>query len=99
MQTGSLRITAFCLGELLSSPRGRNSSPGREEASQVLQLKRVMDQIEGQWMPQAGLSICFNDPTAGQSQLPEPLRTRYMLGSGWMLHTQYLSVTDSDLFM
>ena len=65
----------------------------------MLELDHVMDQMEGQWMPQAGLSICFNDPTAGQSQLPEPLRTRYMLGSGWMLHTQYLSVTDSDLFM
>ena len=65
----------------------------------MLELEHVMDQMEGQWMPQAGLSICLNDPTAGQSQLPEPLRTRYMLGSGWMLHTQYLSVTDSDLFV
>lgn len=51
-------------------------------------------------MPQAGLSICLSDPTAGQSQLlSHYLRICYMLGSGWMLHTQYLSVTDSDLFM
>ena len=99
MQTGSLRITAFCLGELLSSPRGRNSSPGREEASQVLQLKRVMDQLEGQWMPQAGLSLCLSDPTAGQSQLPEQLASEHLLcaGSGWMLGriSVQLTVTSS----
>ena len=30
-----------------------------------------MDLIEGQWMPQAGLSICLSDPIAGQNQLCE----------------------------
>ena len=29
--------------------------------------------MEGQWIPQTGLSMCLSDPTAGQSQLPEPL--------------------------
>lgn len=66
MQTGSLRITAFCLEELLSSPKVRNSSPGREEASEVLELKHAMDQIEGQWMPQARLSLCLSDPQQGR---------------------------------
>ena len=82
-----LRITAFCLEELLSSPRVRNSSPGREEASEVLELKHAMDHIEGQWMPQAGLSLCLSDPTAGRSQLPEQLASENLLcaGSGWML--------------
>lgn len=37
----------------------------------MLELERVVGQVEGQWVPQAGLSICLGDSTAGQSQLPE----------------------------
>ena len=46
-----------------------------------------MDKIEGQWMPQDGLSTCLSDPTAGQSQLPEKLASEHLLraGSGWIL--------------
>lgn len=71
----------YCLlsGGLLSCPRVRNSSPGREEAWEVPGLKRVMDQIEGQWMPQAGPSVCLSFPTAGQSQLPEQLASERLL--------------------
>ena len=65
-----------------SCPRVRNSSSGREEASKVLELKRVMEQTGGQWMPQGGLSLCLSDPTAGQSQLPKQLASG---GSAWML--------------
>ena len=38
-------------------------------------------------MPQDGLSICLNDSTARQSQLPEQLASEHLLraGSGWML--------------
>ena len=70
----------FCL-------RVRNSSSDREEASKVLELKRVMEKIGGQWMPQDGLSLCLSDPTAGQSQLPEQLASEHLLcaGSEWML--------------
>ena len=39
----------------------------------MLEQEQVMGQMEGQWIPQAGLSMCLSDPTAGQSQLPEPL--------------------------
>ena len=70
----------FCL-------RVRNSSSDREEASKVLELKRVMEKIGGQWMPQDGLSLCLSDTTAGQSQLPEQLASEHLLcaGSEWML--------------
>ena len=58
-----------------------------------------MDKLEGQWMPQAGLSLCLSDPTAGQSQLPEQLASEHLLcaGSGWMLGriSVQLTVTSS----
>ena len=74
-------------GRVRSCPRVRNSSSDREEASKVLELKRVMEQIGGQWMPQNGLSLCLSDPAAGQSQLPEQLASEHLLcaGSEWML--------------
>ena len=74
-------------GRLRSCPRVRNSSSDREEASKVLELKRLMEQIGGQWMPQNGLSLCLSDPAAGQSQLPEQLASEHLLcaGSEWML--------------
>ena len=57
-------------GGLLSSPR-LGIHP--QEALEVLELERAMDQIEGQWIPQEGLSLCLSEPTARQSQLPEQL--------------------------
>lgn len=35
-------------------------------------------------MPQAGLSICLSDPTAGQSQLPEPLSKNLLHAGLWV---------------
>ena len=60
-----------------------------------------MDLREGQWMPQAGLSICLSDPQQGRISFVSNLlvNTYYLLDSGWMLHTQYLSVTKSDLLI
>ena len=55
-----------------------------------------MDQIEGQWIPQAGLILCLSDPTAGQSQLPLQLAVCWALGG---CYTEYLSVTNSDLLL
>ena len=75
-----------------SYPRVRNSSSGREEASKVLELKRVMEQIGGQWMPQDVLSICLSDPTAGQSQLPEQLASEHLRHAGlWVDATHVVS--------
>ena len=48
----------------------------------MLELKQIMDQREGQWMPQDGLSICLRDPTAGQSQLPEQPASEHLLHAG-----------------
>ena len=59
-----------------------------------------MDQMERQWMPQAGLSICLSDPTAGQSQLPEPLSRNPLHAGLWMDATHPVSQCNcSDLFM
>lgn len=65
--------------------------PSKEEPWEVLGLNRVMGQMEGQWIPQTGLSICLSDPTEqGRiSSLSHFLRTHYVLGSGWMLHVEY----------
>ena len=79
-------------GRLRSCPRVRNSSSDREEASKVLELKRLMEQIGGQWMPQDGLSLCLSDPTAGQSQLPEQLASEHLLCAGlWVDATHVVS--------
>lgn len=37
-------------------------SPGR-----CLSEEQVMGQMEGQWIPQAGLSVCLSDPSKGKS--------------------------------
>ena len=79
-------------GRLRSCTRVRNSSSDREEASKVLELKQVMEQIGGQWMPQDGLSLCLSDPTAGQSQLPEQLASEHLLRAGlWVDATLVVS--------
>ena len=57
----------------------------------MLELEWVMDQMEGQWMPQAGLSICLSDPTARQSQLPEPLSKNLLLAGLWVEATHTVS--------
>ena len=60
--------------EITVQSRGQEFTPSsREEPWEVLELNRVMGQMEGQWIPRTGLSICLSDPTAGQNQLPEPL--------------------------
>lgn len=46
-----------------------------------------------------GASVLVTPQQDRVSSLSHYLRICYMLGSGWMLHTQYLSVTDGDLFM
>lgn len=52
-----------------------------------------MDKLEGQWMPQAGLSLCLSDPTAGQSQLPPQLASEHLLRAGlWVDATLSISV-------
>ena len=57
----------------------------------MLELERVTDQMERQWMPQAGLSICLSDPAAGQSQLPELLSKNPLHAGLWMDATHTVS--------
>ena len=65
--------------------------PSKEEPWEMLELNRVMGQMEGQWIPQTGLSICLSDPTAGQSQLPEPLSRNPLHAGLWMDATHPVS--------
>ena len=58
---------------------------------EVLELEQVMDQMEGQWMPQAGLSISLSDPTARQSQLSEPLSKNPLHAGLWVEATHTVS--------
>ena len=59
----------------------------------MLEQEQVMGQMEGQWIPQAGLSMCLSDPTAGQSQLPPQLASEHLLCAGlWVDATLSISV-------
>lgn len=67
----------------------------KEEPWEVLGLNRVMGQMEGQWIPQTGLSICLSDPTAGQNQLPEPFSKNPLRPGLWVdASCGVLNVTD-----
>ena len=76
--------------------RGQEFIPScREEPWEVLALNRLMSQMEEQWIPQTGPSICLRDPTAGQSQLPEPLYKNPLCPGLWVdASHRVLNVTD-----
>ena len=82
--------------ELTVQSRGQEFTPSsREEPWEVLELNRVMGQMEGQWIPRTGLSICLSDPTAGQNQLPEPLSKNPLRPGLWVdASCGVLDVTD-----